>query len=733
MIRSLAVPVSLVRDYGDHTPRGRELIVKEFVNAVSFLLSLEDRIDQDLDYVKYHVSNWFQVAVGDIRQDTGHECPEPNLMVSEALKSRSTLFTGYLHRLIKRLIMRAQKGNGKCISILASFLLLKRGWPELSESKMLDSVKDHQTYLSTAVPAISGELVECVKKTTRKVVGKMENLFTKLSPSHNASYASSRKNGGAYAEVVKTDYAPPVARPVPSLGARNLPPRKEWERPSLMAVTRSVGSWKKNVRHDVEVMTKELLSSARPAPQLGARNRPATLLPVRVQVIPEPGKFRIITAGNGTLYTYLQGLQGELLDKWKKMPCATMREGWEKEVESWIAPEGWLWNSGDYKAATDQLNVSSSRAALEEILSVVGLEWLETGLCDSIIEYPEKNLAKGLPKKVIQKNGQLMGHPLSFPILCIINLAGLERAIEIGLQEGVIDNRDARFIRQHCKINGDDILFACPPNFVKIWERSASELGLRLSIGKSYSSEQFAMVNNVMFLMGRNGGRQLGYANQKLIFNFSLKSGSDKEQSPLEIGEGFNTMFENFPMSRAFLSDCVQNRKLEKSYGYQPNFFVSTKLGGLGVDPKFASGPVQLTRVQRQVAALFAEDVLSSFLFSNGFNTKGEMMKLLEDLPKPRLSTAANAEKYELRWRPLTTKTGVIIESQWDSDDSSYGKWVALFTSVTASAAEARGRRLDIRATRKVNPMSRSKVLNLRPVWLFPELPEPKTGFAYSY
>lgn len=732
MIRSLAVPVSLVRDYGNHTPRGRELIVSEFRDAVKFLLSLDSTVDQDLDYIKSQVSDWFQEGVGDIRTDTGHTFPVPNSMVTDALQRRKTLFSGYLLRLIRRLILRSRHGNGKAISILASFLLLKRGWPELSLHKKLESVKDHQKYLGTSVPSISLDLEDCIRRVVKTVIGDMRNSFVKFSPSHNASFNSSRKKGGAYGEVVETDYRAPERRPVPRLGGGDGSGARR-ERPSLYAITRSVGNWKSSQHDHVVEETRKILKFHRPAPELGARNRRPTLLSVRVQVIPEPGKFRIITAGNGFLYTHLQGLQGALLDAWKRQRCSTMKEGWEREVEKWVAPEGWVWNSGDYKAATDQLNVSSSRTALEEVLRVVGLDGMETGLCDSIIEYPSSVLSEGMSRSVFQRNGQLMGHPLSFPILCMINLAGLKRAVEIGLEEKVLTKADAHFILSHCKINGDDILFACPPTFVHIWEKTAADLGLKLSIGKSYSSSHFAMVNNVMFLMGRHGGRQLGYANQKLIFNFSLKTGSDKELTPLEIGDAFNNMFEHFPLSRSFLSDAIANRRLESNFGYEPNFFVSPRLGGLGIDPQFASGKIRLTRIQRQVAALFAEDVLSSFLFSNGFNTGGELMKLLRELPAPRLSTAANAEVYEIRWRPLRTKSGVVMESHWDSDDRSYAKWVALFTSVTASLAEAKGRRVNPRKLVNVNPMKREKVLFMEPVWLFPELPEPKTGFTYSY
>lgn len=794
MIRSLAVPVSLLRDAGQHTPRGRGLIIKEFHDAVKFLLSLDASIDQDLDFIKYFVSNWFQGGVGDIRADTGHKCPEPSPSVAVALQKRPHLFRGYLKRLVDRNIHRSKQGNKKAISIGASFLLLKRGWPELSETKRLESLIDHQKYLSQPLPSISEELVEAIKATTRKVLGKkpIPNLYTKLSPSHNASFSNSRKKGGAYEEVVEHHYAAPRARPPPSLGARNA---GKPVRASLRAFASSVGVWKTEVLVNTRALRSERLEKSKllyeQRKQLkireeglqtideemlfsspGERPQPSAELhefiylaedqstydllleafaeeiddayreanSVRVQVIPEPGKFRIITAGRAELYTYLQGLQGVLMQRWKMQSVSTMRAGWEEEVESWVAPEGWLWNSGDYKAATDQLNGSSSHACEAEIKKVVGLPNLETGLLNAQIEYNAKDTAPGMSSSVFQRNGQLMGHPLSFFVLCVINLAGLLRAIQIGITLNIITKAEGRIVLRLCKINGDDILFPCPPLFVAVWERTAAELGLKLSIGKSYSSSFFAMVNNVMFKMGRRGGRRIGYVNQKLIFNYSLKSG-DELKSPLEIGHAFNNMFNYCEVARPFLSDAIANRNLEKTYGYNPNFFVNTKLGGLGVNPKYAKGSIRLTSTQRRVAALFTEDVLNSFLWSNGINTKGPLQKLIKELPAPRLTTAANAEKYEMRLTP-SIKGQVVDFVTTDpeeepllftSNDSTYSAWVALLTSMTSSIEEKSSRKLNLAKILKVKPMKRDKVLKLQPMWMFPELPEPRTGFAYSY
>lgn len=80
----------------------------------------------------------------------------------------------------------------------------------------------------------------------------------------------------------------------------------------------------------------------------------------RVQIIPEPSKFRIITAGPGSIYNALQPLQGQMLDSWARDISSTMRL-LVPDIEEWVnrtrqlVPKGWRLYSVDYKDATDLL------------------------------------------------------------------------------------------------------------------------------------------------------------------------------------------------------------------------------------------------------------------------------------------------------------------------------------------------------------------------------------------
>jgi len=707
---SLAIPISMLLEHA--WKRGdRKRIQKledSFVEGIRFLCGLKWWEDQDLDLIKFHSSLLFQLAVNDIDAEVGHPALEPSSSVAEL--TRQHVFSGQIRKEIRIHLARARGGDLFSLQFFASYLLGKRGWPELSRSKRFQTVKDHQNYLGAkAVPVDTG-LLEEVRRTVRKTLGSVRSPLSKLSPSHNASYDSSRKAGGAFSVVTER--------------VGDLP-----ECATLHDLATEMYAWKRGLWQDICV-TAVNRQDFRPRD-----------LAVRVQVIPEPGKFRVITAGDAYLYTFLQPLQGRLLEKWARTSYSTMRDAWEEEVVSWHAPPGWVWNSGDYKAATDQLNIHATLEAWEVIREMFELPWgFLSGLEGTNVEYSADDVKRfsfggeRLPRAIWQRNGQLMGHPLSFPILCFINLSGLISALKRGQKQKLLSSNDAKLILQMTKINGDDILFPCPKSFCKVWEDTAGELGLKLTVGKSYASADFAMVNNVMFRMVDSGEYQrtgrmnvrIGYLNQKLIQNMSLKSGEASE-SPLEIGKAANRMCETCPSAVRFLRDLRRNRN-----GYPvtadgarilPNLFVDCKLGGLGVDEKFRTGPRRASVVDRQLASLLAEGQLNSFLLAGGVAVPRRFRKLWGRIPKVRLTTSANAEEF------LSTRKGVEKE-----EGRSYKGLVGMLSQFS-SVADIERRHLDVslRKLRSVRPMSTEKVFDLHPEFLFPHLPLRRGDPAIRY
>jgi len=718
VIRSLAIPFSMLMQKGKF--KENKMVAHDFAVGLAHLASLNLSGDQHLDLIKFDACEWFQKAVGDVNVETGHVPIVATSSISSI--SSSGIFAGFLRRRLFRCLAKARHGNVRSLCFFASYMLSKRGWPELCQQKRIETVADHQKYLTMIAPLVQDELLQEIRSTVNSVI-RNTTLHT-LSPSHNSCLQASRKQGGAFAWVCQfaPEAAPFQAKDLSILSRTGIEHQLS-SNPSIHEVDQAVLFWKRNLfnRLEVEMQTRPFLPEERQV--------------VRAQVLPEPGKFRLITKGDGTQYTWLQPLQGSLLSNWANTHFSTMKVGWEEEVEGWIAPEGWVWNSGDYKAATDQLNIRSTLCAFDSIHEKYRLPMgFDSGLEGVRVEYTKED-AGPLNRSIDQTNGQLMGHPLSFPLLCIINLAGLKAALKRAVHVGVLKKREVKIVLKMTKINGDDILFPCPPQMCPIWEQCAGEVGLKLSLGKSYASATFAMVNNVMFMKGASGSRRIGYLNQKLISNFCLKDGKQGESapSPMEVGRSFTRMFEHCPGSEEFLPDMVANRGDLPLYGFQPNFFVPCELGGFGVDRKFALKKVRTTVVQRQVAALFAQGQLNSYLFMEGLPEKGLLKTILRRLPKVKMASTANVEQYVDRY----LGGGMVVEDGVVALTSNAKNFQSFLASVTQfmSPAEKAVRRLKLDKLRSVIPMNESNIWQLNCQLLFPQLPHKagRNEFRYSH
>jgi len=89
---------------------------------------------------------------------------------------------------------------------------------------------------------------------------------------------------------------------------------------------------------------------------------------------------------------------------------------------------------------------------------------------------------------VKQDNGQLMGHVLSFPILCLANYIIFKAVYE---QMGVKP--------PNVLINGDDILFCATRTEYDHWWTVVRECGFFPSIGKNLFTPEFAQINSVLY------------------------------------------------------------------------------------------------------------------------------------------------------------------------------------------------------------------------------------------
>jgi len=356
----------------------------------------------------------------------------------------------------------------------------------------------------------------------------------------------------------------------------------------------------------------------------------------------EPGKIRMISVGDGNLNAALQPIQGAMIRAWKNHGSSTMRYSDLTErmdelfsdksyapVESFARAFGFnlsefLLVSGDYEAATDLLRKDASFAALEGLSHLPTFEILKYSFFPGVADYPA-DIWPDAPQNYVFNEGQLMGHPASFPLLCVINLScylfaiqkwtdDLYRTMVKCTQKGEYRtmltqqiNFARRFFSKRVIVNGDDVLFRMPNCFISVWKSAIAGVGFKLSDGKNYISPDVAMINSQLFRKTKLGFKRLGYLNQTIITGMNVKSSEDNKCTPTQIGREINTMCRFCPWAASAIPLCFSRWPLFSlpKFKFVPNWYIPVHLGGFGVSPALAPANLKYTLSQRKIAANF--------------------------------------------------------------------------------------------------------------------------------
>jgi len=346
--------------------------------------------------------------------------------------------------------------------------------------------------------------------------------------------------------------------------------------------------------------------------------KPQGQLAVKIVQIAEPSKFRTLSKGDGELYSAVQPTQGQMLSCWKRHPASTMKFAdltakVQKIYDS--TPKEWKWVSVDYSQATDTLKGWTTRAAMWGAVNLHDPTLAFYSLMPGFLVYSD---AEGYANEILtQTDGQLMGHPLSFPLLCIINLSvyleAIRRFADFGKcsrvrKERLVFEESARVLRRNVIINGDDEAFRAPESFLPFFWEVVAEAGLKKSVGKNYISSHTVSINSQWFqLKGTSQMKRIGYLNLTLVLGLSLKTGQSKA-SPVEIGREISSMISLCRWSKSTIPltfkrfDDARNKG---NYWFQPNWYLPVHLGGYGVDIAYAPDNWTISRAQRKIAARF--------------------------------------------------------------------------------------------------------------------------------
>jgi len=566
---------------------------------------LYDDMDSHQTYVKY----WLDFYMCRVVLDSVPP-PKPSFVTQN-------LFCGWIARCISRSIARRD------ISFLYS---LQKGsklmWPKLSEKKYIASMKDSMKNIGTSRGIIGTNLRNQIFFTGKSIFGKLD-APTRFMPSSAACLQASRTKGGALSILPLMTKVDPK-----TIG-------------SLRHLPSVINNWKQNSFNTALQHVYENIDQIKIDKQ-GKAFYP--MLDVRWLGLFEPAKIRPIGYMDGYLCTVLRALQGQLLAAWKHHPCSTMRAedsdltNRVRQLDASVDED--FWCSGDYKNATDLLKRDASMTVLSVLEKHPLYYYAYRSLGFGRMVYPD-----GKDKDpyddgttIEQLEGQLMGNPLSFPFLCVINLAVYYEALQIWLD---IDPGNLERYNRYCImkenviVNGDDILFKAPKDLIEIFKGVANEAGFQISVGKNYVSPDCCQVNSQIFIRRNGLMERKGYLNLRLVKGTNIKE-SDSSATPIEIGKSLSEMVRLCSWSSSSVPYAMKRVSSRVKGWFSPSWYLPVHLGGYGLDKSLMPASQYFSRDQRKVASHFLSQPNLKLYRSNILN-KTKLDKLPSGFLKSKL------------------------------------------------------------------------------------------------
>jgi len=371
---------------------------------------------------------------------------------------------------------------------------------------------------------------------------------------------------------------------------------------------------------------------------LDGRQAHAAIMAVRPVGLKEPFKVRVITGGPEGKYYRTKYIQKATHSHLRRHPCASLigeiitAERLNSFLKHPRANEFYV--SGDYSAATDNLNPLLSEAAASTISAQAGWHSDWSGLYQESLtghniytggrKPPSKKLSDLQEECVKQRWGQLMGSPTSFPVLCVVNLALSRFALEMRAGHTI------PLIESGILINGDDIGFVTDQEGYDMWKRVTSAGGLEPSLGKNFCSREFIVLNSTFFdITGEGEHRTLVY---RPYINYGLLNCRNENGTPIQDLRVTLSSSDDprSPGIGALARDLIRGHteevqmKLLKRFveAWKPtlrtalphgmSYWMPRHLGGLGLPivGQFTSkdGKERYSRCQRVLAAYLAQD-----------------------------------------------------------------------------------------------------------------------------
>lgn len=514
-----------------------------------------------------------------------------------------------------------------------SFLQAKRAAEPVSPEIVLSNFQKHRAQMEQPDPLREGceedeelqnEVLENLAPVLRKLRKILKQELTDFfrnpqqeihKGSESASFESSRKTGGQAGHLRTISGVTGLREQERFFGAvesrGHVRTRRGLEANPIASLSARFGELE-----DLE----EVLQS-----EVKRFERSTINLKAQVEAVLEPMKVRTISKGESLPYYLAKRVQLVLHGAMRKMDCFRLIGapldpsdllGIRKNTDVFTDSSEGEWLSIDYSAATDGLSASLSSSIMKELLGNLYFEnpglynMMLSVLAPHIVSYPKVAGTK-LPD-VLQRNGQLMGSVLSFPVLCLANL-GLYLTVRRRHHEWA----PYRSLLGSVLVNGDDMLYIGSRAEWDTHIQLGSRIGLAMSVGKAYYHSSYANVNSTSVTMNlRVPGstpKEIKFLNVGLMVGRHKvlgKVGSDDDEvkaSPIvsvidEVVKG-SLPGKQVDILKLYLSSHEEEIRREAG---SLNLFVPRVLGGLGVSivPGFE---VYTTPYQERLAVLLKE------------------------------------------------------------------------------------------------------------------------------
>jgi hypothetical protein len=393
---------------------------------------------------------------------------------------------------------------------------------------------------------------------------------------------------------------------------------------------------------------------------------------VQVIAISEPLKVRMITKGAPFRYWISRFFQKSMWDYLQNFPCFRLTG---RKLETYMLNDivhnankiGFKFDSfvsGDYSAATDNLDINYTKICFEAFLSKTNYsqdlsDILRSVLYEQKLCYPDGSVIQ-------QLNGQLMGSTLSFPILCLVNMVCYHLSLEEFLQKKV-DLMDLPVL-----VNGDDILFPSCEGLYKIWLKKITNVGFLLSLGKNYIHPNVLTVNSECYTYDykNNTFRKIQFLNCGLLTGQSKKGGSVSDRTLQPIYSIYNELIEKSPnplrSHKRFLhyyKDAIKLQSCDGKHTY--NLFIDQNLGGLGFKNPAIEDKINFTNFQRKLAAKCEIDLKQNIASRNLKFNRWKVVRQI-DIPTKLVKKFTQNISLKLKTQPRNIKDKDYVNSTID-------------------------------------------------------------------